>query len=402
MSTRNPLAVSDDDFLKLNPDDFVNESPEEEQEEDIDDESEEEEENTDSDDNEEQDDDSEEESEESTEEEQEESEEEEDTDEDDVDDTSDTKQKEKDKKVEKDTKNEDKSKTTEESNKETKTDTETIDYKAAYEKLTAPFKANGKELKVDNIDDAITLMQKGANYNAKMVAIKPHLKMLRMLENHGLLDETKLAHLIDISKHDKNAITKLLADSKINPLDIDVENAGEYVQGNYGVSDNEMRFDEVIAEIKGTPSYDRTVKIATTEFDPKSKKMISENPDVLLVINSQVEAGVYDVVKAELDKRKMLGKIPSNLSDLEAYDLVGTELHNSGALAKYYPQQDKQQKANTEDKKQPPVKKDSQQNSLKERKKAVAPTKGTTKGKNTDSDLNPLAMSDEEFLKQFG
>lgn len=398
MTERNPLSISDDDFLKLNPDDFVNAENNQEEEE-LDDENESNEENTDENESDVDDENTESDENESEEEEQEEEQNSEENVEEEEENTEESKSTDK---KQKSTDKTNKANSSEESNKEKPTTEEQIDYKAAYEKLTAPFKANGKELKIDNVEDAITLMQKGANYNAKMVAIKPHLKMLRMLENHGLLDETKLAHLIDIAKHDKNAITKLLADSKINPLDIDVEKADDYVQGSYGVTDNEMRFDEVIAEIKGTPSYDRTVKIATTEFDPKSKQMISENPDVLLVINSQVEAGVYDVVKAELDKRKLLGKIPSNLSDLEAYDLVGTELHNSGALAKYYPQQSDKQQKTTEEAKKPPVKKDSQQNSLKERKKAVAPVTGTTKTKTLDPDFNPLSMNDEEFLKQFG
>lgn len=395
MSGKNPLSVSDDDFLKLSADDFENteveEVEEEIEEEEINNSHVEEEENTTEN------------KENNTEEEEEEIEEiETDESEEDKEEEEDTKDN-KTSKVEgqKSADNENKSAKSKESNKTPETTTN-IDYKAAFEKITAPFKANGKEIKVDNIDDAITLMQKGANYNAKMVAIKPHLKMLRMLENHNLLDETKLAHLIDLSKHDKNAITKLLADAKINPLEIDVEEAGNYVEGNYSVTDNEMRFNEVTAEIKGTPSYGRTVKIVTTEFDPKSKQLLSENPDVLLVINSQVETGVYDIVKAELDKRRMLGKIPANLSELEAYDLVGTELHNSGALAKFYPEQGNKQQQTPNTSNKPPIKKESTENSLKERKKAVAPVTGVTKKKGVDSDLNPLAMSDEDFLKQFG
>ena len=389
--------MSDEDFLKLNVDDFVEEETEQEEQEEVEEVKEEEEET---------------EQKETTETESDEKESKEETTEENEDDSEETDEEEetnetqknnevKNKNKTKASNDENKSKKSEESNKETTTTTD-IDYKAAYEKITAPFKANGKDMQIDNIDDAISLMQKGANYNAKMVAIKPHLKMLRMLENHNLLDETKLAHLIDLSKHDKNAITKLLVDAKINPLEIDVEEAGNYVEGSYSVTDNEMRFNEVTAEIKGTPSYGRTVKIVTTEFDPKSKQLLSENPDVLLVINSQVETGVYDIVKAELDKRRMLGKIPANLSELEAYDLVGTELHNNGSLAKFYPEQENKQQKDTETGKKPPIKKDSTQSSLKERKKAVAPTTGATKQKGADSDLNPLAMSDEDFLKQFG
>ncbi len=72
-----------------------------------------------------------------------------------------------------------------------------IDYKGQYEKIMAPFKANGKEIKLDNPDDVVRLMQMGANYTQKMQALQPNLKLLKMLQNQGLLDEGKLNNLID-------------------------------------------------------------------------------------------------------------------------------------------------------------------------------------------------------------
>ena len=55
--------------------------------------------------------------------------------------------------------------TTEESEEEEETDseeeepdTEDVDYKAEYQRILSPFKANGKDIQVDNIDDAIRLM----------------------------------------------------------------------------------------------------------------------------------------------------------------------------------------------------------------------------------------------------
>ena len=72
--------------------------------------------------------------------------------------------------------------------KEEVTTTDTIDYKAEYERLTQSFKANGKEIAVANVDEAISLMQMGANYNKKMAALKPNLKLLKLLENNKLLD----------------------------------------------------------------------------------------------------------------------------------------------------------------------------------------------------------------------
>ena len=57
-----------------------------------------------------------------------------------------------------------------ESDSDTNTDdkpVEQTDYQAFYEKLTKPFKANGREIQVQNADDMIALMQQGANYSKR-------------------------------------------------------------------------------------------------------------------------------------------------------------------------------------------------------------------------------------------
>ena len=96
-----------------------------------------------------------------------------------------------------------------------------IDYEAAYKRIMAPFKASKRMMQVDNIDDAISLMQKGADYHNKMKTLSPNLKIVSTLEKERLLDQSKLNNLIDLSKKDPKAIAQLLKDSGIDPLDID-------------------------------------------------------------------------------------------------------------------------------------------------------------------------------------
>ena len=43
-----------------------------------------------------------------------------------------------------------------------------VDYKALYEQVTAPFKANGKTISIQSVEEATQLMQMGANYTKKM------------------------------------------------------------------------------------------------------------------------------------------------------------------------------------------------------------------------------------------
>jgi len=84
--------------------------------------------------------------------------------------------------------------------------------------ITAPFRANGKDMQIDSVEDVRKLMQMGANYNKKMAAIKPNLKFIKMLENNDLLNEESISYLIDLQKKDPAAIKKLLKDSGTNPL----------------------------------------------------------------------------------------------------------------------------------------------------------------------------------------
>src|SRR5690606_29540484 len=75
-------------------------------------------------------------------------------------------------------------------------ETKSVDYEAEYKRLLTPFKANGREIQVKSVDDAIQLMQMGANYNKKMAALKPNLKLMKMLQNNNLLTEDKLSFFI--------------------------------------------------------------------------------------------------------------------------------------------------------------------------------------------------------------
>ena len=71
-----------------------------------------------------------------------------------------------------------------------------FNYKEGYEKLMAPFKANGKMITPRSPEEAISLMQMGANYTRKMQELQPYRKVMLMLQNNGLMDEEKLSFLI--------------------------------------------------------------------------------------------------------------------------------------------------------------------------------------------------------------
>jgi hypothetical protein len=280
---------------------------------------------------------------------------------------------------------------------EEKTGEPAIDFEAEYKRLLTPFKANGRDIAVKSVDDAIALMQMGANYNKKMAALKPNLKLMKLLENNGLLNEDKIGFLIDLEKKNPAAINKLVKDSGIDPMDLDAEKASGYKQTAYTVDDREIELDTVLDEIQGTPSYNRTLEIVSTKWDAASKQVIAGSPQLLKVINNHVESGVYDLISKELESERLFGRL-NGLSDIEAYRQIGDALHAKGAfnsLAQGSSQT--QQKPAT-----PPVvvtpKPKVEDDKLKDKRRAASSTKPAAPT-SVPKDFNPLALSDDEFSK---
>ena len=270
-----------------------------------------------------------------------------------------------------------------------------VDYEAEYKRLVAPFKANGKEIAVQSVDDAIALMQMGANYTKKMAALKPNLALLKMLENNGLLSEERIGFLIDLSKKDSGAINKLIKDSGIDPLDLNTEKASDYKPGSHRVDDREVELDSVLDEIQSSKSYGRTIAIVSKEWDAASKQTIADSPQLLKVINSHVEAGIYDLISQEVEREKMFGRL-QGLSDFDAYRQVGDAIQarkgfdHLGRQGQPTPTQQPVAVS------KPKVTQEDDQ--LKEKRRAAASSKPVTSAA-IPKDFNPLALSDAEFSK---
>ena len=270
---------------------------------------------------------------------------------------------------------------------------EETDYKAEYEKILAPFSANGKQMQVQSAEEAITLMQMGANYNKKMAALKPNLKLLKLLENNGLLSEEKLSFLIDLDKKNPDAITKLVKDSGLDPLEMDVSKS-DYKPNTYTVHDREIELDSVLSDIQDTPTYGKTISVVGTKWDGESKKIIVENPQLIKVINDHMANGVFDLISNEVDRQRALNRL-NGVSDIEAYRLVGDEMHNRGALR---PASQPAQKVPGTVREPVPTKPAAQNQDTRSKKLAASTPKAAAPVKN-DPDFNPLAMSDEDFAK---
>ena len=280
-----------------------------------------------------------------------------------------------------------------EEKKEEVVETPQIDYKAEYERLTQPFKANGKEIKVNSVEDAVELMQMGANYSKKMAALKPHLKLIKMLDKHGLMDESKLSYLIDLNGKNPEAIAKLVKDSGLDPMEMDENKADDYKPTSYKVDDREIELDNVLESIKDSSTYQRTISVVSNDWDKASKEVIANTPQILSVLNAHMESGIYDIIQGELENERTFGRL-QGLSDIEAYRYVGDRIQANGGFSHLAKGQQNQPKQNVVSAKPMQV----QDDRLKDKKRAAAPSKPAVTTQ-VAKDFNPLALSDEEFAK---
>ena len=274
-----------------------------------------------------------------------------------------------------------------------------FDYKAGYERLMAPFKANGKMITPQSPEEAISLMQMGANYTRKMQALQPYRKVMLMLENNGLMDEDKLSYLIDLDKKNPEAIRKLLKDSGTDPLDINMDEEINYQKGNHRVSDTEAAFATELDDLKSTPEGQATLGVISQTWDEASKNALFENRGLLQTIQSQRENGIYDIITNEINRLQMLGQIPAGTPFIQAYNYVGDALAKQGAFnhlagkpVEPKPEVTAQRAAvATRVVKPKPTVTHSEQAS------AASPSRAAPK--KVERFINPLALSDEEFAK---
>lgn len=278
------------------------------------------------------------------------------------------------------------------------------EYEGFYKKVMAPFKANGKTIELRTPEEAIQLMQMGANYTRKLQDIQPHRKALLMLQNNDLLDEGKLSFLIDLDKKNPEAIKKLIKDAGIDPLDIDTSVEPDYLEGNHRVTDEEASFRQTLDEVMASPAGKETVQIINADWDDASKDVLWKSPEIMTIIHSQRENGVYDLIVSEMDRQKTLGQISADTPFLEAYKIVGDQLAEAKKFDHLADQQTPaQQNSNPGVKPEPAVvatrvATPKSQVTNGDKASAASPSRSTPRA--AKAIVNPLSLADDEFLSQ--
>lgn len=198
-------------------------------------------------------------------------------------------------------------------------------------KILKPFKADGKEVSVRNVDDAIRLMQMGSNYSRKMAELKPAKEAKAMLEANGLTTDT-LNFLIDINKGDKDAIQKLLKDHKIDPLDFDSEKEIQYQSKDYTPDLDGMNFKEAISTTMEQEGGRKLINTIHSDWDDSSKELLKKDTSILRKVLDDQQDGVYDKVNAEREYQVRMGYLPADVPFYEGYQAVEQAMRRHGAF----------------------------------------------------------------------
>lgn len=195
--------------------------------------------------------------------------------------------------------------------------------KAFFDKVTAEFNANGKAHKIDNADDAVKLMQMGLNYNQKMAAMKPSMKLVRALQDRGINSLEDLGGLLDLHDKKPEAIAALVQASGIDTYQIEDQAKG-YVPSVPQVNDQAIEFEMVAKSLEGNPHFSTVVQHLGT-FDEATKQEVFNKPYLLNVLTDHVQNGFYDKIMSRYELESALGRT-QGMTFLQAYDRIGEAL----------------------------------------------------------------------------
>lgn len=210
------------------------------------------------------------------------------------------------------------------------------------ELVTATFRANHQDVQMTDPDDIRKLMQYGMNYHKKMGELAPHRKILKSLEQHGLLEQDKINFAIDLLKGDKTAIAKFLKDQSVDTYELpDIEET-PYQAKNYMPTDERIVFEEKTQELQGSEAG-RKVLSYIQNLDENSFVDVYTNPIMLDNLARHAESGLMNDALATLEKEYALGRVPANIKGIDAYAFVAEQLEKQNPT-KYLPQQYRQPK----------------------------------------------------------
>ena len=213
--------------------------------------------------------------------------------------------------------------------------------------VTAPFKADGRQVQFTDPEDIKTLMQKGVHYARKMKELKPIERLGKTLER-AKIDDDALNLLIDARGGSLDALLQVARDAKIDPeklLDkmrdaddnrLDADGNPEqtrYKARDHRVGEDEMQLAEVLDGLESSsPNYQQLLDFMSNTLDDSSREALVANPSDIRVLAAHMDNGVFKQVWDAVEHERVLDRL-QGMSDLEAYRAVAIAMQKQGALS---------------------------------------------------------------------
>lgn len=254
---------------------------------------------------------------------------------------------------------------------------------------------NGTKIKLDTPQEAEQLIKRGLEYNTRINELRNAEQAFETLKAHKLNDPATLNLMIECRKGNKEAIAKLLAETGIDPFDLQVDEAKDYTPDNHQISAESIKLDKVLDEVAKLPKGIEIISMVGNDpvwsTDGSAELIGSQAPELLTELANHKESGVFDEVMDIVTKERAVDNATlRGVCNAQAYGMVYNYLRANNLLS------------GSASKKQPEPPKVNEEARNAKRKMAAVPNSNSKSNKDKTSDDKLVGYTDEQLLKELG
>ena len=254
---------------------------------------------------------------------------------------------------------------------------------------------NGTKIKLDTPQEAEALIKRGIEYNTRINELRTAEQAFETLKAHKLNDPDTLNLMIECRKGNKEAIAKLLADTGVDPFDLQVEESKEYTPDNHQISAESIKLDKVLDQVSKLPKGLDVITMVGNDpvwsTDGSAELIGSQAPEMLTELAKHKESGVFDEVMNVVTKERAVDNATlRGVCNAQAYGMVYNYLRANNLLS------------GSPVKKQPAPAKANEEVRNAKRKMAAVPNSNSKSGKEKISEDKLAGYTDEQLLKELG
>lgn len=164
--------------------------------------------------------------------------------------------------------------------------------------------ANGMKVKA-TMNELVEGFKKGMNYTQKMQELAPLRKSMSIVSSNNISEE-QLNLLVEAQKGNKEAISKLISASGVDPLDIEAGEHKDYTPADYSKDEVDVDMDLVRKDIVADTEYGDYVQDAIKTMPEDMYEVVASGSGNLKALHDDVKAGIYQEVMPEVMKLQSL------------------------------------------------------------------------------------------------